>query len=252
MKRKLIFAAGLVLALIFLALWTTMPRGYVPILAYHMVNDVRTDSDYCISTQEFDEQMKYLSEEGYTAISLREFFEARGGKRTLPDKPIIITFDDGYRDNLTEAQPILEKYNMKGTVFVATGLSGTEGYLSPAEIRELSDRGMEIGSHTVSHVPLTGIIDVHKELGISRAWLEMVTEKPCIVLAYPHGAYNDAIQKDLKAYGYWGAVTGDGGYNSFEVPRYELKRINMPRLTKGMEEFKTRLRYAYIGTWLGW
>jgi peptidoglycan/xylan/chitin deacetylase (PgdA/CDA1 family) len=249
LKRKVSAAAGLVLALLILA-WVTMPRGYVPILAYHMVNDVRVDNEYCMTTSQFDEQMKYLSEEGYTAISMREFFEARGGKRTLPDKPVIITFDDGYKDNLTEAQPILEKYGMKGTVFVATGLVDTDWYLTPAEIKELSDRGMEIGSHTVSHVPMTGDVDIHKELGISRMWLEQTTGKPCIFFAYPFGAYNDKIQKDIQAYGYWGSVTGDSGYNDFDVPRHQLKRVNMPKITNGLTEFKNRLRYAYLRTWL--
>lgn len=244
--------AGLVLAFIILSQALTMPmRGYVPILAYHMVNDVRTDNPYCMTTAEFDEQMKYLADEGYTAISLREFFEGRGGKRTLPDKAIIITFDDGYQDNLTNAQPIMEKYGMKGTVFVATGLVDTEWYLTPAEVKQLADRGMEIGSHTVSHVPITGDIDVHKELGISRMWLEQVTGRPCIFFAYPHGAYNEEVQKHIKAYGYWGAVTGDTGWNDFDVPRYELKRVNVPSVTFGLTEFKLKLAYSRLMTMLG-
>lgn len=250
MKRILTILAGIILALLIVG-YLTMPRGYVPILEYHMVNDVRTDNDYNMTTAQFEEQLRYLKEEGYTAISLREFFEARGGKRTLPDKPVIITFDDGYKDNLTEAQPLLEKYGMKGTVFVATGLVDTEGYLTPDEIRQLSDRGMEIGSHTVSHVDLTGDIDVHNELGISRAWLEMVTGKECIFIAYPFGAYNDKIERDIKAYGYWGALTGDAGYNNFDVPRYELRRVNMPKIRGGLSEFKARMRYNYLHTWLG-
>ncbi len=247
----LIAAALIVVTAFTFSMMQPKTETTIPILAYHQVNDVNTH-EFAMATADFEEQMASLKEEGYTAVSLREYDRARQGKFTLPAKPIIITFDDGYRDNLTVAQPILEKYGMKGTVFVATGLVSQPNYLTPSEIAELAARGMEIGSHTNAHVALPECSDRRHELDTSRNWLTMIVKQSVLNLAYPFGAYDDATIADLKAAGYRMAVTGENGLNTLTTPAYELHRINMPRIHWGLSEFKLRLAIAEAHYRFGW
>lgn len=93
----------------------------IPVLMYHHVNDFREDS-ITISQGNFESQIKYLKEAGYNSISLPEMFEIMYGRATPPKKPVLITFDDGYADNLVYAFPILKKYQMKAAIFVTTSL----------------------------------------------------------------------------------------------------------------------------------
>ena len=103
MRRKIIvLTAALLGALAFLLL---IPAAGVPILAYHMVNDL--DEPYSISPGEFEEQMAYLAQQGYTSITLAQLLDGMEGKTSLPPKPIVITFDDGYTDNAEIALPII-------------------------------------------------------------------------------------------------------------------------------------------------
>ena len=114
-KIKVGLALVLLLGLGWLFNYVSKPAQGMPILLYHMVNDGK--SSYAITPTEFEEQMKYLKEEGYTTISLLEYVKARKGKLNLPEKPLVISFDDGYLDNYTVALPIMKKYDFKGTVF---------------------------------------------------------------------------------------------------------------------------------------
>lgn len=84
-----------------------------------------------------------------------DFMKAKRGKMELPAKPVILTFDDGYEDNYTEMLPILEEYGMKATVYVITNQIGQPGYLTWDQLRAMQVRGIEIGSHTANHDPLT-------------------------------------------------------------------------------------------------
>ena len=131
------------------------PAAGVPILAYHQVS--AADEIYSVTAAQFEEQMNYLHENGYTSIHLQQLNDSFEGKFILPDKPIVITFDDGYEDNLLAALPIMEKYDMQSTIFIATSLVGTPDYLSWQQIADIQARNTEIGSHTMTHVGLASV-----------------------------------------------------------------------------------------------
>ncbi|MEG6584931.1 polysaccharide deacetylase family protein [Dendrosporobacter sp. 1207_IL3150] len=231
--------------------WLFDPVRGVPILAYHMVNEQQ--EVYSIDTKDFDSQMKYLMDNGYTAISLNEYFQAREGRWQLPKKPIIITFDDGYIDNYQTALPILEKYGLKSTVFVISEAVGQPGYMTWGQIKAMQTRNTEIGSHTVSHVPLAQVDfeEKKRQVSVSKETIERNLGRPIEFLAFPFGSYDTTMPEILKKAGYRGACTGITGLNRNAQEAYTLKRINVPRPKYGLWEFKVRLLRANIYSKLG-
>lgn len=227
------------------------PPNGIPILAYHMIND--GTSAYSVSPELFEAHLNYLKEEGYTAISLLEFAKAKKGKFVLPDKPVVITFDDGYEDNYTTALPLLEKYGMKGSVFMVVNDIGRTGYLSLDQLKEMERRGIEIGSHTANHLPLPSLAADKKqeEIAISKLLLEWKGLKTVFFLAYPNGKYDDESRKILKESEYLGALTGVSGLNTAETDPYVLHRVNMPNPYFGLFELKARLFKAEVFANLG-
>ncbi|CUH94368.1 hypothetical protein P22_0434 [Propionispora sp. 2/2-37] len=247
MNRRTKTAAALAVVLILSLGWLLYPAPGVPILAYHKVCE--EDNLYAVSPGEFEEQMRYLAEHGYTAISLRDYFAAASGERQLPDKPVIITFDDGYDNNYLQALPIMEKYGMHGTVFVVSGyVEAYPGYLSWPQIADMLQRGTEIGSHTASHVQLDQISleERRQEIVESKSLLEQHTGVPVEFLAYPYGGYDQATEDILREAGYIGACSGEPGLNQGTDHAYALKRINIPHPKWGLWEFRLRLLRADI------
>lgn len=236
-------------ALVLLIGWLLRPIDGVPILAYHRVSE--DEERYSVSPQQFSEQMQFLQEHDYTAISMAEMADAFSGGQMLPAKPIVITFDDGYADNLVTALPILEKYGMKATVFIIAGSVGQPDYLNWDQAAELLRRGVEIGSHTVSHADLRQATATQKQEEIlqSKVLLEGQLSKPVQFLAYPFGQFDPSLFPLLQQAGYRGACTGIAGLNFADDPPYRWKRVNVPRPKFGMVEFRLRLLRAQLVSW---
>lgn len=251
-RKFMALGAFFLVAAVALAVNTLLypPQG-MPILAYHMINEGK--STYSVSPALFEEHMQYLQQEGYTAISLLEFAKAKKGKFTLPQKPVVITFDDGYEDNYTTALPILEKYGIKASVFMVVNDIGRKGYLSLEQLKEMERRNIEIGSHTANHLPLAKLSSDKKqeEIAISKLLLEWKGLKTVFFLAYPNGSYDDESQKFLKDGDYLGAVSGNSGLNTAETNPYLLHRINVPNPMFGLSEFKIRMFKADVYAKLG-
>lgn len=226
------------------------PQG-VTVLAYHMIND--GESAYSVSPEKFEEQLAYLKREGYTTISLLEFAKAKKGKFTLPEKPLVITFDDGYADNYTTALPLLEKYGMKASVFMVVNDIGKERYLSLQQLKEMARKNIEIGSHTANHLPLITLSPEKKkeEIELSKLLMEWKGIGTIFFLAYPNGLYDEECQEFLLECNYLGALTGNSGLNTAATNPYLLHRINVPNPVLGLTEFKLRLFKAAFYTKFG-
>jgi peptidoglycan/xylan/chitin deacetylase (PgdA/CDA1 family) len=177
--------------------------------------------------------------------------DAFSGRRKLPAKPVIITFDDGYADNYLAALPILEQFGMKATVFVIAGSVGQPEYLSWEQAAQLPLRGVEIGSHTMNHVALKEVAEQQKrqELIESKKMLEGQLSTPVDFLAYPYGSFDASLFPLLQQAGYRGACTGIAGLNFASDQPYAWKRINVPRPKLGMVEFRVRLIRAQLLSW---
>ncbi|MGH2343829.1 MAG: polysaccharide deacetylase family protein, partial [Chloroflexota bacterium] len=219
----------------------------VPILMYHHVSSAppATQLNYglTVTDADFTAQLTYLRDHGYHTVTIRQVFAALYLRKPLPTKPIMLTFDDGYRDNYTDALPILKRFHDHGefniiSAYVGTTL-GVNSYMTWSQLRALVAAGMDIGSHTVDHQDL-GILPADKvrfELRDSRNVLQLKLHVPVQWLAYPSGepfktgsaASRQLLLTLLPEYGYVGALL-DGplttGVQNAQTP-YQLERIRV-------------------------
>ena len=241
-----------VLLLAALAGWvlTATPEEGFPILEYHMVkeNPSAEERPYVVPPADFAEQLDYLTAEGYTTITPQDYARARKGKQTLPEKPVILSFDDGYEDNYRVVLPMLEERGMKAVFYMVTNDIGQPGYLTWDNLFDMERRGMEIGSHTANHIPLTTLSREQQrdELRLSKLMLEWKGMKTIYSFSYPNGAYDDGVVAMLQEEEYLTAVTGEAGLNSLDTNPYRLHRVNIAPPRLGLMEFRLRLMKADI------
>lgn len=225
----------------------------VLVLNYHMVNSMFIS--LAIEPDDFDWQMKYLVDHGYHSISTDELYDFLAGKGTLPDRPVLITFDDGYVDNYTNAYPILKKYNLKATIFIVTGfVSKREGYLTWDQLREMEKNGITAQSHTVTHAPLPELPDerIREELALSKRQAETELGHPIDFIAYPTGVHDLHIVGIAKEAGYKGGFTVKYGNVDRNSNVYALERVPIFRTAATNTDFVDRLRYTSNITQYGW
>jgi peptidoglycan/xylan/chitin deacetylase (PgdA/CDA1 family) len=224
----------------------------VPVLNYHKIDDLH--HALSVSPAEFDEQMTYLQENGYHTVTPDQLTAYLKYGRALPEKPVLITFDDGYLDNYTNAYPILQKHGFTATIFLITDLIGQdERYLTWDHVREMNKNGFVFGSHTVSHRPLTKLNpdEVRQELIASRDEIEKQLGQKPKYFAYPTGAYNLQIEELVREAGYRGAFTIRYGQVGLESDPYALERIPIFRTSRTFRNFMIRLTGAPILERLG-
>lgn len=212
----------------------------VPILMYHYISVPPAGADIyrqdlSVAPDSFRLQMKYLVENGYESVDLYDLSRAILGKQDLPPKPVIITFDDGYRDNYLNALPILDDYGLKATIFLATEFidQGNQNYLTWSMIEEMSASGHRFEPHGKTHVDLTEsdrdfiIWEVQGSRETVAAHIGYLPR----FFSYPSGRYNSQVQKILSELDFWGAVTTQGGlWNGF-VDRFEWSRVRIRNVT---------------------
>ena len=239
----------LLMAFVAWVLTAAPPEGF-PILEYHMVteNPHPDAKPYVVPPEDFAEQLDYLAEEGYTTITPQDYARARKGKQQLPEKPIILSFDDGYEDNWRVVLPMLEERGMKAVFYMVTNSIGQPGYLTWDNLFDMERRGMEIGSHTANHLPLTTLSPEkqREELRLSKLMLEWKGMKTIYSFSYPNGSYNAGVVAMLAEEEYLTAVTGEAGLNTLETNPYLLRRVNIPPPHFGLTEFRLRLMKADI------
>jgi peptidoglycan/xylan/chitin deacetylase (PgdA/CDA1 family) len=213
----------------------------VPILMYHYISSSPWKDDKIrigLSTPPFifERQLKQLSDDGYTTITLNEMFDAFAGRISLPEKPVILTFDDGYADFYQNAFPLLKKYSMKGTVFVITSFVDKLGYLTWPQINEMDGSGIiQIGSHTIHHLALTLVKPeiLKQEVEESKLILENHLGHPVMWFAYPYGIYNKKVVDAVQKAGYFGAVNTIPGKLQYEGRLFYLTRYRAGTKTDG-------------------
>lgn len=217
----------------------------VPVLNYHQVNN-KYQTVLTMKPENFDEQMKYLHDNDYHSITQEEFDAYMSGDGDLPDRPVKITFDDGYIDNYKEAYPILKKYGFTATIFVITDLVGKPGYLTWPMIQEMGADGIQFGSHTISHKPLTSFDrnGVRRELQESKKIIEAHTGQPCTYIAFPEGKFNDVVMEETKKAGYKYAFSVETGRDFPWDDHYELDRVPMFEGPISFKHFKFRLTFS--------
>lgn len=219
----------------------------VPILNYHKV-DILNHS-LSVSSQEFEEQMEYLAKNNYTTITPDQLMAYLKHGKELPDKPIMITFDDGYLDNYTNAYPIMKKYGFTATIFLVTNLVGHDPrFMTWDQVREMQQNGIVFGSHTVNHQSLTNIPkeQVLNELTQSRDEMFRQLGKKPKYFAYPTGTYNQGIEELVRSTGYKAAFTIEYGQVGADSDVYALERIPIFKSDKTFRNFFIRLNGAPI------
>jgi len=214
----------------------TTRQTIVPILMYHHVAVPPPDSDaiyrdLSVSPTNFEGQLRYLIENGYQPITLSDLIMHLQVGQPLASKPVVLTFDDGFRDQYTNAYPLLKRYGFVATFFIITGFvdEGRDEYMSWAEIELLHANGMEIGSHSYTHPGLRGkSFDyiVWQVLGSKEA-IEARTHEAVRFFSYPSGQYDQRVIDVLRSAGYWGAVTVEAGSLQSSQHPFELRRIRV-------------------------
>ena len=207
------------------------------VLCYHIVESPQDDRME-VSRETFRQHMRYLEMTGYNVISLRDAYEYAVGKRSsIPKNSIVVTIDDGWRSTYTEVFPEMKKRGFPFTVFIYPKIIGQTGYaLNWKQVKEMSDAGVDIQSHSLSHPFLTrkrhSSLDddqyaqwLQRELAESKKTLEKQTGKEVRFLAYPYGDYDSHLIPSVARAGYDAALTCDFGRVKPNSNPHRMKRV---------------------------
>ncbi len=222
-------------------------RRTLTVLMYHKVNDT-PGNPHTVPPARFDGQMAHLDDAGYRVVGLADVLAHYRHGRPLPPRAVLLTFDDGYRDNLEHALPVLERRGYPAVVFVPTGFVGVnaplphdtrllaQGITNPTlgwdDLAELERRGVRVESHGISHRPLTALAadEAEREIVVSKAQLEEHLGRPVEAFAYAKGsrAHFEPFHVDLlRVAGYGLGFTTLSGGNRESTDRFQLRRYNV-------------------------
>jgi peptidoglycan/xylan/chitin deacetylase (PgdA/CDA1 family) len=212
-------------------------KGYqiVPVLSYHNFSPDRSTTRMTMAKAVFEEQMKFLKENGFRVIPLDQLLDFLNFKGQVPKKAVVITIDDGWRSTYEIAFPILKKYGYPATLFVYTDLIvGSSKTLSWDLIREMAANGLDIQGHTKTHRNLTLINkeesfreyfeSIKKDLFESARIIKAKTGKEVKYVSYAEGETNHLVIELVKKEGYLGAFTVKRGGNPFFAHNYRINR----------------------------
>jgi peptidoglycan/xylan/chitin deacetylase (PgdA/CDA1 family) len=222
-------------------LWDRLTYS-MPILMYHAVGAPgEPASRYVIPARRFARHMAWLKWRRYRVISLEEYLRCRWAHRLPPARSVVLTFDDGYADNLTLAYPVLRRCRFPATLFIVSSAVGQTNQwdqgsvltgrplLSWRGIRKLWANGLSMGAHTQTHASLAGLApaQIEQEIAGSRQVLEQMLGIPVRTFAYPYGVWTPESRAILARTGFLGACGIEPGKNSPITPLYGLRRVEM-------------------------
>ena len=229
-----------------------------PVIYYHKIDKPSAGSlvrGGFTPLSRFIRQMKYLKQRGfasYTATEIVEYFREHG---KFPSNSIVVTFDDGWEDNYTNAFPVLKEFGIKATLFIVPGCIGqastkavAEGepprqHLSREQIVEMSRHGIEIGSHTLNHRLLPKIPPAEIEIEVLEAkrQIEDLVQQPCLTFAYPAGFFNSDAQRIVENAGHIAAFsTMYGPQDHCDI--FAINRTEILRRDRFLFQFDRKLR----------
>lgn len=213
----------------------------IPILCYHSISESK-DNELLLSPEKFKSQLKYLKDNGYTPITMDELYNFLKNNKSIPEKSVVITFDDGYRDNYTTAFPILKEFGFKATVYVISNFVENDLYMTKAQIKEMSDWGIDIESHTDNHEDLSKLTldQQYETMKKSKEQLETILSKKVDYIAYPFGKFNANTRKAAEKAGYKLGFSLAGGLADKGDNAYNIDRLYISN-NYTIDEFITKL-----------
>lgn len=231
---------------------TDAPR----ILYYHRVDD--DDQRSCVRPQQFLQQMGYLSARAYHIITLEGLCHSLTSGEALPARSVVITFDDGFADNYTQAYPILQRFGFPATIFLTVGFIGTEELpvlsgphrsarpLTWQQVDEMGRHGISFGSHTLTHasLPRLGEAELRHEVYGSRHLLEEKLARDIQFFCYPKGEFTAPVKAVVQQAGYAGACTIYPGSVRAKSDLFALPRTYIGR-DDTLSDFRKKLCGAY-------
>ena len=208
---------------------------------YHRIAHDRSERRYTVLAGNFEQQLVFLRDHDYQVITLDAVVDALDGRTSLPEKSIVLTFDDGFRDTVEYACPILRRFGYSATFFLISGLMGRsnewmqrEGHKSSplidwSDARNLFAEGFVVGSHSVSHpsLPAVDLPAARREIEGSKQTLEQQLSVPIKYFAYPYGRFNHSIQEVVREVGYVAACSTQAGFNGPTAERFALRRLDV-------------------------
>jgi peptidoglycan/xylan/chitin deacetylase (PgdA/CDA1 family) len=174
----------------------------VPVLCYHRIADGKK-GDYTVSPATFAAHMKILADSGYHSISPAQLYDYLVYNKALPEKPVMITFDDSRAEHFTIAAPVMEKYGFRGVFFIMTITYNKKNYMTTEQIALLAKADHTVGLHTWDHTMVTHYkeaADWQKEVAVPKEKLEKIVGRPVEYFAYPNGVYDNKGAEELSHY----------------------------------------------------
>lgn len=209
---------------------------HVPVLTYHRVIPLRAnaspvETDLTVEPATFAASMRALRAAGFHTVTQEQVFDALWRGAALPSKPVLLTFDDGYVDDVKRILPVLRREHMVATFFIITGRFREPGFLTAGQVRELDRAGMDIGDHTRSHLDLTAMAapQLAVETAGSRRALQRVVGHPVYAFAYPSGRNDATVRAAVGRAGFTMAYTTAYGTTLSTTAPLEMPRLHVGR-----------------------
>ncbi len=233
-----------------------LPLQGIPILTYHSIDS--SGSTISTAQEVFNSHIEYLADQGYKTISMRTYHDRLMGLLPKNEREIVLTFDDGFKNNYDVVFPLLKRFGFTATFFLTVGFIGKTcrwpmdpsipemSLLSWDEVREMSAGGMEFGAHTVTHVDLTEVSDVIalEEIAGSKSTMEDQLCKPVDFFCYPYGKYSERNVDMVKESGFLGGCSIRYGVRNQADDRYCLRRVGTARFSN-LFDFKAGVHGSY-------
>lgn len=206
---------------------------YIPVLLYHYVEYVKDEKDTIrkslnIIPAVFDTEVKTLKDKGYTFLTPKDLADILDDKNNLPERSVILSFDDGYRDFYTDVFPILKKYNVRAIAYIVPNFLNKPNNMDLWQLKEIAQSGLvEIGAHTMNHAYLVGLPKARVEYEViqSKKYLEKQLGVQVVSFAYPYGAFDSQVINVVKNSGFKTAVTTIHGNLVADTNRYFIYRL---------------------------